>query len=307
MRKSAFTLIELLVVIAIIAILAAILFPVFAQAKESAKKTAALSQTKQLNTAAVIYMADYDDIFPVGITQRNPAGTWRYNNLHPRPYNSWIGGGWDAPGVPETVMPHWGNAIEPYVKSLQMQELPAQVRTAIPAGFSFRPGVPQVASGVNFNGHLQFLSSSQIEQPSVVPLIWSAGNGANFGFAVSRPTLRCTLASSVGDGACRFNPGGPAMPGLAAGNQSFFAIPNSGRVWNYQKGNIFGHTDTSAKFKQTGFATAPALVADPFSDPYAQVNAQGTSFSYWGCELPDGFGPGTGYRYVCFFRPDRTK
>lgn len=59
-RASAFTLIELLVVIAIIAILAAILFPVFAQAKAAAKKTQALSNLKNLGTATVLYMNDWD-------------------------------------------------------------------------------------------------------------------------------------------------------------------------------------------------------------------------------------------------------
>lgn len=64
MKRSAFTLIELLVVIAIIAILAAILFPVFAQAKLAAKKTQALAHAKQIGTAAHIYATDYDDFFP---------------------------------------------------------------------------------------------------------------------------------------------------------------------------------------------------------------------------------------------------
>ena len=59
--RRGFTLIELLVVIAIIAILAAILFPVFAQAKAAAKKTQALSNLKQLGTATFMYMGDYDD------------------------------------------------------------------------------------------------------------------------------------------------------------------------------------------------------------------------------------------------------
>jgi prepilin-type N-terminal cleavage/methylation domain-containing protein len=63
MKTRGFTLIELLVVIAIIAILAAILFPVFAQAKLAAKKTAGLNQTKQIGTAMHIYLADYDDVF----------------------------------------------------------------------------------------------------------------------------------------------------------------------------------------------------------------------------------------------------
>lgn len=61
--KRAFTLIELLVVIAIIAILAAILFPVFAQAKASAKATQAISNMKQIGTATQMYITDYDDMY----------------------------------------------------------------------------------------------------------------------------------------------------------------------------------------------------------------------------------------------------
>jgi prepilin-type N-terminal cleavage/methylation domain-containing protein len=63
--KKAFTLIELLVVIAIIAILAAILFPVFSQAKLAAKKTVGLTQVKQIGTSMQLYVGDYDDmLFP---------------------------------------------------------------------------------------------------------------------------------------------------------------------------------------------------------------------------------------------------
>ncbi len=80
MRSKAFTLIELLVVIAIIAILAAILFPVFAQAKVAAKKTACLSNIKQMATAAQMYLADNDDQYPVNSFSA-PSG-FTFSNTH---------------------------------------------------------------------------------------------------------------------------------------------------------------------------------------------------------------------------------
>jgi len=66
MRKSGFTLIELLVVIAIIAILAAILFPVFAQAREKARTASSSSNVKQLGLAVMMYKQDYDERYPFG-------------------------------------------------------------------------------------------------------------------------------------------------------------------------------------------------------------------------------------------------
>jgi prepilin-type N-terminal cleavage/methylation domain-containing protein/prepilin-type processing-associated H-X9-DG protein len=69
--RSGFTLIELLVVIAIIAILAAILFPVFAQAREKARGSACLSNMRQISTAVMMYAQDHDDFMPYGY-----AYTW---------------------------------------------------------------------------------------------------------------------------------------------------------------------------------------------------------------------------------------
>lgn len=85
--NRAFTLIELLVVIAIIAILAAILFPVFAQAKEAAKKSVAISNQKQIGLAFMLYSNDHDDVLP--------AMTWAdsFNNT--------------GQGIPTSLDPGW--------------------------------------------------------------------------------------------------------------------------------------------------------------------------------------------------------
>jgi prepilin-type N-terminal cleavage/methylation domain-containing protein len=70
-RRSGFTLIELLVVIAIIAILAAILFPVFAQAREKARSISCLSNLKQSGLATLMYVQDYDETFPINLYINN--------------------------------------------------------------------------------------------------------------------------------------------------------------------------------------------------------------------------------------------
>src|SRR5262249_26199173 len=107
-RRRAFTLIELLVVIAVIAILAAILFPVFAQARQMARRTVCLSNLKQIGTAALVYAQDYDETIlpwqtgPLGYTPRE--GVW---TALIQPYLK-NGGGFPARGV--FVCPNWSEA-----------------------------------------------------------------------------------------------------------------------------------------------------------------------------------------------------
>jgi len=76
MNRRGFTLIELLVVIAIIAILAAILFPVFARAREKARQTSCLSNIRQIGTATMMYAQDYDECCPGHGGDANPAEAW---------------------------------------------------------------------------------------------------------------------------------------------------------------------------------------------------------------------------------------
>lgn len=101
--RSAFTLIELLVVIAIIAILAAILFPVFARARENARRVSCLSNLKQIGLGLTQYLQDYDDKLP---------------------FSAFGPGGTTAPSDPTTNY-KWMDAIYPYVKSEQMFVCPS--------------------------------------------------------------------------------------------------------------------------------------------------------------------------------------
>jgi prepilin-type N-terminal cleavage/methylation domain-containing protein/prepilin-type processing-associated H-X9-DG protein len=97
-RPRGFTLIELLVVIAIIAILAAILFPVFARARENARKTSCLSNLKQLGLSIMQYTQDYDETFPLGHAQQGGS--------------DWINDGWQQ-------------AVQPYTKSINVFMCPS--------------------------------------------------------------------------------------------------------------------------------------------------------------------------------------
>ncbi len=108
-RRSAFTLIELLVVIAIIAILAAILFPVFAKARDQARKTSCLSNMKQLGLGFLMYAQDYDERLP-GVNFGNGVGQgW--------PWTVWAGSV-DWTGV-------FTHAVMPYLKNRQILQCPS--------------------------------------------------------------------------------------------------------------------------------------------------------------------------------------
>jgi len=107
-KKRAFTLIELLVVIAIIAILAAILFPVFAQAKLAAKGAASLSNVKQITLAEIMYQNDYDDDFVISANDQCEAGC-------PSSIATIESGVCFGSTV---TAQNWSLAIEPYIKTL---------------------------------------------------------------------------------------------------------------------------------------------------------------------------------------------
>src|SRR5947209_15960773 len=101
MKRLGFTLIELLVVIAIIAILAAILFPVFAQARESARQTSCLSNMKQIGLALMMYVQDNDEV--------NPNIYQGWGTIDNQFQEGWL----------------WKNAIEAYIKAKGIWKCPS--------------------------------------------------------------------------------------------------------------------------------------------------------------------------------------
>jgi prepilin-type N-terminal cleavage/methylation domain-containing protein/prepilin-type processing-associated H-X9-DG protein len=166
--RYGFTLIELLVVIAIIAILAAILFPVFAQARESARKTGCLSNNKQIGLAAMMYVQDYDEMFP--------AQRW------------WGGSIWDGwplvgSGIVGATADNYKDATLPYSKNEQIWICP----TNIPNG-PLNTAPPNI--GYHMNGNVIVpagLSQSAIVSVSNLFIMRESGRGYVFNRAYLRP------------------------------------------------------------------------------------------------------------------------
>lgn len=117
MRRG-FTLIELLVVIAIISILAAIAFPAFARAKASAKQSSCLSNLSQVGRGMLLYMADYDDVFPQAVDASDRYATQIWS---PKPE-------WQAQIA---QMPMMHEVLQPYVKSKELFHCPADSGSAV--------------------------------------------------------------------------------------------------------------------------------------------------------------------------------
>jgi len=131
MRRSGFTLIELLVVIAIIAILAAILFPVFARAREKARQTSCISNLKQLALGLLMYAQDYDNKFPGQNMAHYPGGPTTYAN--------------DACCVERNI---WFEVTQPYIKNRQIGRCPSHDDTW--------PGRPATIYGPGGVQHYKF-------------------------------------------------------------------------------------------------------------------------------------------------------
>jgi prepilin-type N-terminal cleavage/methylation domain-containing protein/prepilin-type processing-associated H-X9-DG protein len=161
-RSTGFTLIELLVVIAIIAILAAILFPVFAQARDKARSSACLSNLKQIGTGVMLYLQDYDELYPPNYTYRIwGAGTHPNANLSDGRALFW-----------------WQDLVLPYVKNEAVYLCPSRsphisYTFGRPIGL-VTPLIKDYTASVSCDGR--------------TPAPWSTANGACGVFVNGDPT-----------------------------------------------------------------------------------------------------------------------
>lgn len=266
--KRAFTLIELLVVIAIIAILAAILFPVFAQAKVAAKKSASLSNTKQLATGTIMYSADYDDVMPRAFGYYPGVGhMWGY--IHDVPAD------WRNPGPMylEFVQGSPSNALQPYAKNYNILESPGVKSDNFP-GVDYSVGVkPAQNVGYNYNGLLHAYSGTAIASVASTPL-WTQVGGANLkGFDTTVPTLYCEDPNAP----CHFVPASASCSG--ANGTLTVMFTNVSSQWAYGKSQTWAYADGHAKSKQVGMHINGR--SDFRNDLYSRYDAQGVPHGGW--------------------------
>jgi prepilin-type N-terminal cleavage/methylation domain-containing protein/prepilin-type processing-associated H-X9-DG protein len=251
--RSGFTLIELLVVIAIIAIMAAILFPVFAQAREKARQTTCQSNMKNLLTGTLMYLQDYDEVWPITVpfdASGNQASLWV------------VGGNNSAP----LTRSYWANAIQPYVKNWGVYACPS-------AAQEFRlAGVPPESEDkrvvIMLNGYLNVWPQAATVSPTAT-IAFSEGWGKQ------------ALVGAAGEFPRAWPLEGPRPWRFIAQGDGCTGI----RFWTQQleiswyihsEGSNYGYMDGHVRWLKLGDRRGP----------WGSADAQGKPTGYWPVNLP---------------------
>jgi prepilin-type N-terminal cleavage/methylation domain-containing protein/prepilin-type processing-associated H-X9-DG protein len=278
-RKAAFTLIELLVVIAIIAILAAILFPVFAQAREKARATTCLSNQRQISTGILMYSQDYDELYPLAFGRYPGFGwVWSIGFNFPADWDTPADPAWDAQSACA-----WANAIQPYVKNYGIFRCPSvnQDRQMSDVGWSYaNPRKQPESLSLNYNGLLMGYPQAGVSFPAEVIMVSEAqGKVAYKGVGIANPILRCRIANDPcvyqpkpgPNAACVTGNGGTSVPSYYGNNPS---------MWVHSQGQNFTFADGHVKWRRLGSQLKPTHT-DGNVDPYTQYNPDGSADIFW--------------------------
>ncbi len=318
--KRGFTLIELLVVIAIIAILAAILFPVFAQARAKARQTACLSNYKQNALSFTQYAQDYDEHMPQALPLRN--GAWNYSKAYhfPVPANLFN----DPPAQQAVWQAGWANEIQPYAKNVQVLDCPSSKSYDLVGTDKTVGPAPRVA--LEFNGLMTSYPLAGMLGPASAILMWNGDQKTAWvgGFGTepllwcpnpgepcvykpsfnpadpsnSKDPSKCPYPSPSGTTASTLNGATSYAWRLLDSNNKPLPIEYS-NVWLHGAGDNFVFADGHAKWRPLAPAVSPSQT-DGRVNPYAYVDNTGNT---------DINGGGTteyvSYCYVHYlFRPD---
>ncbi len=187
-KMKAFTLIELLVVIAIIAILAAILFPVFAQAREKARQASCLSNTKQMALASMMYVQDYDEQFYAHRYNCYAPGTTSPRIDCPQYLNG------DGTLKPEASMLtlgksaqryYWVYLLQPYIKSYDLFKCPSAPNAFVPGAASAPNCTGLGCTGTGYGGQNSYGHNDA----------WMSPSGSAFNDAASGGPKAVSVAS----------------------------------------------------------------------------------------------------------------
>ncbi|MBB6052358.1 DUF1559 domain-containing protein [Armatimonas rosea] len=251
--RGAFTLIELLVVIAIIAILAAILFPVFAQAREKARATACLSNMKQIGLGMMMYAQDYDETYPLHFT-----------NQSPRPVNP-INAAAAAPRMMWTV------AIYPYLKNWGIYSCPSDKPQSTDAftacylvsyGYNYGYLSTLNPSGDPGNAALQYFSGvsvASIGRPADIVAVTDSGARDAFGAAtvlggtVNPPDAYPSQKYFYGPSGVGWGIGCVSYYSTAGGAVNGKWGNTDGFAFRHNEGGNVTFADGHAKFQKVGY------------------------------------------------------
>jgi len=246
--RKGFTLIELLVVIAIIAILAAILFPVFAQAREKARQATCQSNLKQIGNAIMMYVQDYDETYPINDGRGNvPA-------FYTQPP--------DARGVASVArMGVWATTLQPYIKSYRIYQCPSCPLDTTTLSAPLNAGATEYPISYAYNGQLACSNLASITSPATCINFWEAyGKASIRNYAISTPTLSTP---------------GPPHPRFSSSDCALYVqrVPITTSYFVHGNGSNYLYCEGHVKWVSAS--------TDYHYSPWAEIDGNGIPGSYW--------------------------